>query len=127
MKTVRPAISTAVVAAMGSRAPRCGCASNAKSGAMAPKSANTAGHARYSSRLRISSSVAHPVRPMADIARPTAMVAQNSHWHPRHVCRRRTMTHVPTMGGTSKAHARNQLSAHAVPRSCQPIRTYAVE
>jgi len=48
---------------------------------------------------------------MADIANPSAMVAQNSHWHPAHACRRRTITIVPVIGGTRSATARNQLSA----------------
>ena len=39
-------------------------------------------------RLNISSSAAQPVRPIADIVRPRAIVAQKSHWQPRHVCRR---------------------------------------
>ena len=81
-------MSTAVVAASGSRAPRCGCASSAKSGATLPKSANTAGHASHVPWPSISSSAAHPVRPSADIARPSAIVAQKSHWQPRHVWRR---------------------------------------
>ena len=111
--TARPAMSMAVVAASGSRAPRCGCASRAKSGATAPNSANTAGQASQVLRANISSSAAHPVSPIADIASPRAIVAQNSHWHPLHACRRRTITIVPVIGGTSSAAARNQPSTVA--------------
>ena len=100
-------MSIAVVAASGSRAPRCGCARSAKSGATAPKSANTAGHASHASRAKISSSAAHPVRPIADIVRPSAIVAQNSHWQPLHVWRRRTITSAPVIGGMRSAAARN--------------------
>jgi len=40
-------MSMAVVAASGSRAPRCGCASSAKSGATLPNSAKTVGQASH--------------------------------------------------------------------------------
>ena len=103
-------MSIAVVAASGSRAPRCGCARSAKSGATAPNSANTAGQASHVSRANISSSAAHPLNPIADIARPSAIVAQKSHWQPLHVCRRRTMTRAPVIGGTTSAAARNHPS-----------------
>ena len=85
MTTARPAMSTAVVAASGSRAPWCGCASRANSGATLPKSAKTAGHASQVPWPSINSSAAQPVRPSADIARPSAIVDQNSHWQPRQV------------------------------------------
>ena len=88
---------------------------------MAPKSANTAGHASQVSRWDISSSAAHPVSPMADIARPSAIVAQNSHWQPRHVCRRRTMTLAAVSGGTSRATARKRLRVVGWSRSSQPV------
>ena len=91
-------MSTAVVAASGSRTPRCGCASSANSGATLPNSANTAGHASQVTFPNISSSAAHPVSPIADIANPSAMVDQNSHWHPRQIWRRPTMTAAAVRG-----------------------------
>ena len=94
---------------------------------MAPKSAKIAGHASQVLRRDISSSAAHPVRPMADMARPTEIVAQKSHWQPRQDWRRTTMVRMPTTGGTSRAAARNQLSDAGSPRSSQPAATYAAE
>ena len=43
------------------------------------------------------------------------------------VWRRVTMLTMPTTGGTSRAAARNQLSATGWPRSSQPVTTYALE
>ena len=47
---------------------------------------------------------------MADITRPSAIVDQNSHWHPLHVWRLKTMTAAAVSGGMHSAAARNQLS-----------------
>jgi len=53
------------------------------------------------------SSTDQPTTPMEDITRPSAMLAQNSHWHPTHTWRRRTITHTPIRGGMSNATIRN--------------------
>src|SRR5687767_1757686 len=85
VSTAMPAISTAIVAVTFSRDPRCGCASNASSGATPPKSANTACHPSHDVPTPSSiSSTDQPTTLMPDITRPSASVAQNSHWHPDH-------------------------------------------
>ena len=80
-----PAMSTAMVAVTFSRAPRCGCASRASSGATPPKSANTACQpSQEVPTPSIISSTDHPTTLMPDMSRPSASVAQNSHWQPAH-------------------------------------------
>ncbi len=112
--TAMPAMSTAVVAASRSRLPRCGCVRSAKSGVIVPNSAKTVCQPSHetSCASRIASAV-HPTSPTADIIRPSAMVAQNSHSHPLQTCRRRTMTKTPADGGTRSAASLNQGSTSA--------------
>ena len=98
-----PAMSTAIVAVTFSRAPRCGCASSASSGATPPNSANTACHPSHEVLTPSSiSSTDQPTTLMPDITRPSASVAQKSQWHPAQVCRRRAISATPASGGSSK-------------------------
>jgi len=107
-----PAMSTAVLAVIGSLAPRCGWASSANSGATAPNSANTVYHPSHDvSRPSITSSTVHPTMLMAVIDRPSAIVAQNSHWHPVQSRRRNAMTRIPVNGGISRAVMRSHSRA----------------
>jgi hypothetical protein len=83
VRTAMPAISTAIVAVTFSRAPRCGCASSARSGATPPNSAKTACHPSHDVLTPSSISSTDQLMTLRpDISRPSASVAQNSHWHP---------------------------------------------
>ena len=74
-----PAMSTAALAVIDSRVPRCGWASSASIGAIVPNSAKTVYQPSHEvSRASSNSSIVHPTTPIVVIARPSAMVAQNN-------------------------------------------------